>query len=55
MCAECESVSHVLWDCPAYASIRSALMFGVRLSLDSFAKSSFILGSGKNILVGCWG
>ena len=23
--AECESVSHVLWDCP-YASIRSAFM-----------------------------
>ena len=53
--AECESVSHVLWDCPAYASIRSAFMlelrreFGVRFehfqSLDSFAKSSFVLGS----------
>ena len=25
--AECESVSHVLWDCPAYVSIRSAFMF----------------------------
>ena len=23
---ECESVSHVLWDCPAYVSIRSAFM-----------------------------
>ena len=46
--AECESVSHVLWD-SAYASIRSAFMlelsreFGVRFehfqSLDSFVKS----------------
>ena len=24
--AKCESISHVLWDCPAYASIRSAFM-----------------------------
>ena len=24
--AECESVSHVLWDCPPYASVRSAFM-----------------------------
>ena len=28
---ECESVSHVLWDCPAYASIRSAFMLELRL------------------------
>ena len=44
------SVSHVLWDCPAYDSIRSALMLelgrelGDRFehfqSLDSIAKSS---------------
>ena len=52
MCdAECESVSHVLWDCPAYASIRSAFMLeelGDRFehfqSLD-IAKSSYVLGS----------
>ena len=50
--AECESVSHVLWDCPAYASIRSAFMLellGDRFehfqSLDSFEKSSYVLGS----------
>ena len=53
--AECESVSHVLWDCPAYTSNRSAFMLelnrelGVRFehfqSLDSFAKSSYFLGS----------
>ena len=53
--AECESVSHVLWDCPAYASSRSAFMFELRRelgdrfehfqSLDSFAKSSYVLGS----------
>ena len=53
--AECESVSHVLWDCPAYASIRSAFMLELRRelgdkferfqSLDSFAKSSYVLGS----------
>ena len=42
MCAECESVSHVLWDCPAYASIRSALMLeliGVRIFLRSHLSS----------------
>ena len=50
MCdAECESVSHVLWDCPAYASIRSAFVLELRRelgdrfehfqSLDSFEKS----------------
>ena len=50
--AECESVSHVLWDCPAYVSIRSAFMLellGDRFehfqSLDSFEKSSYVLGS----------
>ena len=50
----CESVSHVLWDCPAYAS-RSAFMLELRRelgdgfehfqSLDSFEKSSYVLGS----------
>ena len=50
-----QSVSHVLWDCPAYASIRSAFMFELRRelgdrfehfqSLDSFEKSSYVLGS----------
>ena len=49
--AECESVSHVLWDCPAYVSIRSAFMLELRRelgdrfehfqSLDSFEKSSY--------------
>ena len=23
---ECESVAHVLWDCPAYTSIRNSFM-----------------------------
>ena len=50
--AECECVSHVLWDCPAY---RSAFMLELRRelgnrferfqSLDSFVKSSYVLGS----------
>ena len=53
--AECESVSHVLWDCPGYVSIRSAFMLELRRelggrfehfqSLDSFEKSSYVLGS----------
>ena len=53
--AECESASHVLWDCPAYTSIRSAFMLELRRelgyrfehfqSLDSFEKSSYVLGS----------
>ena len=48
-------VSHVLWDCPAYVSIRSAFMLELRRelgdrfehfqSLDSFEKSSYVLGS----------
>ena len=53
--AECESVSHVLWDFPAYVGIRSAFMLELRRelgdrfehfqSLDSFEKSSYVLGS----------
>ena len=56
----------MLWDCPAYASIRSAFMLELRRELgdrfehfqsrDSFAKSFYVLGivrHGKNILVGC--
>ena len=31
--AECESVSHVLWGCPAYTSIRSAFMLELRREL----------------------
>ena len=60
---QCESVSYVLWDCPAYVSIRSAFMLELRRelgdrfehfqSLDSFEKSSYVLRHGKNILVGC--
>ena len=56
MCGhECESVSHVLWECPAYNICRSD--FTAKLqdflgegfqdfqSLDSQGKSSFVLGS----------
>ena len=45
----------MLWDCPAYASVRSAFMSELRRelgdrfehfqSLDSFEKSSYVLGS----------
>ena len=35
--AECESVSHVLWDCPAYASIRSAFMLELRRELGGLS------------------
>ena len=41
----CESIISLLWDCPAYAIIRSAFMsleIGFQ-SLDSFAKSSYVL------------
>ena len=49
----CESVSHVLWECPAYRSnFLVALQgelgddgFEYFQSLDSFRKASFILGS----------
>ena len=47
-CCVMQSVSHVLWDCPAYTSIRSAFMLELRRelgdrfehfqSLDSFEK-----------------
>ena len=52
---ECESVSHVLWDCPVYNTLRNDFLFklqellGDRFehfeSLDSFEKASFVLGS----------
>ena len=52
---ECESVAHVLWDCPAYATIRISFMeklsrllgskFSQFLSLNSVEKTSFVLGS----------
>ena len=60
--AECESVSHVLWDCPAYASIRSALVLELRRELgDSFehfqgldsSETSSYVRHGKKFLVGC--
>ena len=63
--AECESVSHVLWDCPAYASIRSAFMLelrsGLEIGLSTFRVlivlrsrlMSLVVRHGKNILVGC--
>ena len=35
--AECGSVSHVLWDCPAYASIRSAFMLELRRELGDLS------------------
>ena len=51
---ECESVVHVLWECPAYDSIRNNFMvelenllggrFGEFSTLDHFNKASFILG-----------
>ena len=47
----------MLWDCPAYASIRSAFMLELRRelgdrfehfqSLGSFEKSSYVLGSSE--------
>jgi hypothetical protein len=53
--AECESVSHVLWDCPVYSSSRSNFLgklqellgegFDTFERLDSAGKASFVLGS----------
>ena len=50
--SECESVSHVLWECPAYSSIRDNFLVALQgelgdgfQSLDSFGKASFVLGS----------
>ena len=44
--AECESVSHVLWDCPAYVSIRSAFMLELRRELgDSTFRVLIVLRS----------
>ena len=52
---ECESVSHVLWECPIYSSSRADFLLELQEklgnefehfdSLDSLGKSSFILGS----------
>ena len=44
---ECESVNHVLWDCPAYASIRSAFVLELRRELgdrfEHFQGLSFLM------------
>ena len=52
---ECESISHILLDCPVYNSLRNDStcklqeLLGDRFehlkSLDSFEKASFVLGS----------
>ena len=52
---ECESVSHVLWDCSVYNTLRNYFMCKLQellgdrfehfVSLDSFEKASFVLGS----------
>ena len=52
---ECESVSHVLWDCPVYNTLRNDFVCKLQEllgdgfehfeSLDSFEKASFVLGS----------
>ena len=52
---ECESVSHVLWECPAYSSLRDDLLVALQetlgdefehfQALGSFEKASFVLGS----------
>ena len=52
---ECESVSHVLWECPAYHSIRAEFLLQLWASLgdsyarfeamSSFKKASFVLGN----------
>ena len=52
---ECESVAHVLWDCPAYTSIRNnfmeelSLLIGSKysefVSFNSLEKTSFVMGS----------
>ena len=52
---ECESVSHTLWDCSAYTSIRAQFLLKLKASLGgSYArfeamsnldKSSFVLGN----------
>ena len=52
---ECESVSHTLWDCSAYTSIRAQFLVKLKASLggsyarfetmSSLDKSSFLLGN----------
>ena len=52
---ECESVSHTLWDCSAYRSIRAQFLLKLKASLggsyarfeamSSLDKSSFVLGN----------
>ena len=52
---ECESVSHVLWECSAYSNTRASFMKKLQElleddyedfeSLDNVEKSSYVLGS----------
>ena len=59
----CESVSHVLWECPAHSNIRANLMIQLQASLwgevvihtlelyrSSFQKSSFIYSIRKLVM-----
>ena len=59
---ECKNVSHVLWECPAYSSVRSNFLVALQgkleddgfkyfLSLDSFRKASFIMGGRINFVL----
>ena len=52
--AECESVSHVLWDCPANASIRSAFMLELRRELGDRFEHFQCLDSLRSHLSEAW-
>ena len=49
---ECESVSHVFWECPVYSSLRSNFLLPCRGSLGmmGFTISSRLIVSGKHPL-----
>ena len=56
---ECESVSHTLWDCSAYTSIRAQFLVKLKASLGgSYARfetmSSLGMSYGKSILSLYW-
>ena len=47
---ECESVSHVLWECPPYSSLRSNFLVALQVKLEDGFEHFQSLDSFRNIL-----
>ena len=43
--AECKSVVHVLWECPAYSNCRLTFLEKLQELLGDLPKTSYVLGT----------